>query len=78
MRSMMKEFIERAEHSETNKINHKIEIFNTPFFVMSEASPAEKPDPKNLDIRSSFLDIIVIILAIIADAAKAISSHEKK
>ena len=75
----MKEFIERAEQSGANKINQtKIEIFNTPVFVLPESTPAEKPDPNNLDTRPSFLDIIVIILAIIADAAKAISSHEKK
>jgi hypothetical protein len=75
----MKEFIERAEQSGANKINQtKIEIFNTPVFVLPESTPAEKPDPNNLDTKSSFLDIIVIILAIIADAAKAISSHEKK
>lgn len=74
----MKEFIERAEQSEAHKINHKIEIFSTPFFVMSESSPAEKPDPKNLDTRLSFLDIIEIILEIVVGIAKAISSHEKK
>jgi hypothetical protein len=76
---MMKEFIERAEQSEANKINQaKIEIFNTPVFVVPESSPAEKPDPKNLDTGSSFLDLIEIILEIIVDTAKAISSHEKK
>jgi hypothetical protein len=75
----MKEFIERAEQSEVNKTNQaKIEIFNTPVFVMTESSPAENPDPKNLDTKSSFLDMIIIILAIIADAANAIYSHEKK
>ena len=79
MHGMMKEFIERAEHCEANKINRtKIGIINMPVFVMPESGPTEKPDPNNLDTRSSFLDLIEIILEIIIDTAKVISSHEKK
>jgi hypothetical protein len=76
---MMNEFIERTEQSEANKANQtKIRIINMPVFVMPESPPADQPTLKESETSSPFLDLIEIILEIIADTAKAISSHEKK
>jgi hypothetical protein len=67
------------EVSEAKNFNQaKIEIFNTPIFVMPEPSPTEKPDPENIDTGSGFLALIEIILEIIAATAEAIAGHEKK
>jgi hypothetical protein len=65
------------QKSEADKINQiRIELFNMPVLAleMPLSKLAEKPDPKNLDTRSSFLDIIEIILEMIVDGAKAIFS----
>src|SRR5437660_4950341 len=73
----------RAEEkkSEANKINQiRIQLFNIP--VLALAMPVskleEKPDLKNLDTQTSFLDIIEIILKMIADGAKAIFPKRKE
>jgi hypothetical protein len=46
-------------------------------FEMPESKLAEKPEPKNLDNRLSFLDIIEIILKMIVDGVKAIFPKRK-
>jgi hypothetical protein len=69
------------QKSETDKINQiNIELFNMPVFaaVMPEQKLAEKPEPKNLESRLSFLDIIEMILEMIVDGAKAIFPKRKE
>ncbi len=63
---------ERNEADRINQIN--IEFLNMPVFAvgMPELKSAVKPEPKDLEARSSFLDIIEIILEMIADGVKAI------
>jgi hypothetical protein len=61
--------------SEVDKINQiKIELFNIPVLalVIPDSKLVEKSDPKNLDTRLSFLDIVEIILEMIVKGAKAI------
>lgn len=57
-----------------------IELTNMPVLVLEipVSKLVEKPDPKSLDTRSSFLDIIEIILKMIVDGAKAIFPKRKE
>jgi hypothetical protein len=69
------------QESEADKINQiRIELFNMPVLAleMPVSKLAGKPDPKNLDTGSSFLDIIEIILKMIVDGAKAIFPKRKE
>ena len=67
----------RAEEqkSEAEKINQiSIELFNIPVvsIEMPDSKLVGKSDPKNLDTRLSFLDIIDMILEMIIKGVKAI------
>lgn len=72
----------RAEEqkSEADKMKQiKIELLNMPVLalVMPVSRLEEKPDPKNLDTRSSFLDIIEIIFEAIGKMVKSILPKRK-
>src|SRR5437588_3169250 len=69
---------ERNEADRINQIN--IEFLNIPVFAvgMPELKPAVKPEPKDLEARSSFLDIIEIILEMIVDGVKAVFPKRKE
>ena len=68
---------ERNEADKINQIN--IQLFNIPIHAAEtpESKPAVKPEPKDLEARSSFLDIIEIILEMIVDGVKAILPKRK-
>jgi hypothetical protein len=71
----------KEQKSEADKINQiRIELFNMPVFVLETpgSNLGEKPDPKNLDTGSCFLDIIEIILEMIAEGAKTIFPKRKE
>jgi hypothetical protein len=68
------------QKSEADKMKQiRIELFNMPVlaFEMPESKHGEKPDPKNLDAGSGFLDIIEMILEMIVDGVKAIFQKRK-
>ena len=68
------------QESEADKINQiRIELFNMPVLAveMPGSKLNEKPDPKDLDTGSSFLDIIEMILEMIVEGVKAILPKRK-
>ena len=68
------------EKSEANRINQvRIVLFNIPVFAVETpgSNLGEKPNPKDLDTGSGFLDIIEMILKMIVDGAKTIFLKRK-
>ena len=70
----------KEQKSEASKINQiRIELLNMPVFVVETpgSNLGEKPNPKDLDTGSSFLDIIEMILEMIVKGVKAILPKRK-
>jgi hypothetical protein len=68
------------QKGEADKINQiRIELFNMPVLAveMPESKQVEKPDLKNLNTGSGFLEIIEMFLEVIIETAKAIFSKRK-
>ena len=68
------------EKSEANRINQvRIVLFNMPVFAVETpgSNLGEKPNPKDLDTGSGFLDIIEMILEMIVKGVKAILPKRK-
>jgi hypothetical protein len=68
------------QKSEANKANQiRIELLNMPVFAVeiSDSKLGGKPEPKDSDTRSGFLEIIEMILEMIVEGAKAILPRRK-